>query len=334
MMSADPKSTRAFSIRDVVIVNPGVSDPDLNIEIGGWQGEITDILVCDGEQLVTIAWDEATLQRMEPWVIDYCNQEGIDDKQMTLGVAEISLVTSRDTTSDEMSLGLHLRALTRTAVQQLADSPAVFERGVQYLHSDAIHQFAVTSRGITARVYGHYGDYTVEVVDTPDELEMTCTCPYEGLVCKHLVAVLLRFVEMEKTDILDVALPDVVRQTLAAMSREELLNLLIALSNERDEFRRALMARLTIAPELIARQPRSADQVQALKQQIARFFDGLTHRSYGRHGYYNENEDEDFEDEFYEENMTRRKHIRNLIRSSKSRERSIRSISRRCSGMC
>lgn len=157
--------------------------------------------------MVTIAWDDATRQRMEPWGIEYCEQEGIDCDVMTLDASEVSLVTPGDSTREAVTLGPHLQALTREAVQGLADSSAVFQRGVQYLHSGAIHQFNVTSRRINAKVSGHYGDYSIEIVDTPDELEMTCSCPYEGVVCKHLVAVLLRFVEMEKTDIVDASLP-------------------------------------------------------------------------------------------------------------------------------
>ncbi|HEY3378076.1 MAG TPA: hypothetical protein VGL77_11345, partial [Armatimonadota bacterium] len=108
------------------------------------------------------------------------------------------------------------------------------------------------------------------------------------------VAVLLRFVEMEKTGIVDASLPEVVQQTLSAMSQQELLDLLIDLANERDEFRRALMARLTIAPQLIAQQPRSSAQVQALKKQVAAFFEEIARRAeYGDYG------DEYYDDEYH-----------------------------------
>ncbi|MHB0934754.1 MAG: SWIM zinc finger family protein [Armatimonadota bacterium] len=291
-MPAEPTPVHRYIVHDVVRVNPDVRDPDIDIEIAGWQGSVIEISADEDGQMVTIAWDAATRQRMESWIIDYCEEEGIDCDVMTLSASEVSLVTPGDTAPNESPLGPHLKALTREAVQQLADSPAVFQRGVQYLHSDAIHQFSVTSWQIKAKVNGNYGDYTVEVTDTPDELEMICTCPYEGWVCKHLVAVLLRFVEMDKAAVVDVSLPEIARQTLASMSQQELLQLIFDLANERDEFRRALMARLTIAPQLIAQQPRSSAQVRALKQQIAQFFDELAHRAeYGYDGYYDEEYD-------------------------------------------
>ena len=288
-MPAYPDPVHHFSVHDIVVVNPGVRDPDFDIDIAGWQGMIIDVSAYEDGQMVTIAWDEATMLRMDCSILEYCAQEGIDCNIMTLDASEVSLVTPGETVPEEPPLGPHMKTLTHEAVQQLADSPAVFQRGVQYLHSNAIHQFSVTSQRITAKVYGNYGDYTVEVTDTPDALDMTCTCPYEGMVCKHLVAVLLRFVEMEKTEIVDVTLPEVVRQTLAGMSQQELLLLIFDLANERDEFRRALMARLTIAPQIIAQQPRSSTQVRALKQQIAQFFDELEHHAeYGYDDYYDE----------------------------------------------
>lgn len=284
-MPANHNPAHHFAVHDVVIVNPGVRDSDTDIDIEGWQGEIVEVAADGDEQIVTIAWDATTRLHMEPWIIDFYEQEGIECEEITLNSSEVSLVTPGVVSLDEASICPNLRKMTREAVEQLADSAAVFQRGVQYLHSDAIHQFTVTSRGISAKVYGHHADYTVEVVDSPDKLQLTCSCPYDGIVCKHLVAVLLRFVETDNRDIVNVALPDVVRQTLAGMSQQELLNLIFELANEREEFCRALMARLTISPQLIAQQPRASAQVRALKQQVAAFFDDVERRAeYGDYG--------------------------------------------------
>lgn len=286
-MPANHNPVHHFAVDDIVIVNPGVRGSDIDIDIAGWQGEIVEVSADEDGQLVTIAWDTTTLQNMENWIIDYCEQEGIDSDEMTLRASEVSLMTPGAVSRDESSICPHLQKITRATVEQLADSPAVFQRGVQYLHSDAIHQFTVTSRGISAKVYGNHADYTVEVVDSPDGLKLSCSCPYDGIVCKHLVAVLLRFVESDQVDIVDVALPDVVRQTLTGMSQQELLNLIITLANERDEFCRALMAQLTISPQLIAQQPRSSSQVRALKQQVTAFFDDIKRRA--ENGIYEDN---------------------------------------------
>ena len=47
---------------------------------------------------------------------------------------------------------------------------------------------------ITAKVIGHYGTYTIKIsVDGDDELDYSCTCPYSGAGCKHVVAVLYQW---------------------------------------------------------------------------------------------------------------------------------------------
>ncbi|HEY3379891.1 MAG TPA: hypothetical protein VGL77_20650, partial [Armatimonadota bacterium] len=154
-MATDPTPMRDYRVHDVVIVHPGVRDPDIDIDIAGWQGEVVEVSSDEDGQMVTIAWDDATRQRMEPWVSEYCAQEGIECDLMTLYASEVSLITSGYTTKEGITLGPHLQALTREAVQGLADSSAVFQRGVQYLHSGTIHQFNVTSRRISAKVSGH-----------------------------------------------------------------------------------------------------------------------------------------------------------------------------------
>ena len=97
-------------------------------------------------------------------------------------------------------------------------------------------------------------------------------------------------------ELTDSLLPESVRQTLTAMSQAELLQLLLDVAEERDDFRRALMGRLTIAPQMIAQQQRSSAQVRALKQQIDLFFDEMGWREQ-----YRVDDDDEFGDEDYYE---------------------------------
>lgn len=197
-------------------------------------------------------------------------------------------MTQHNIDPDEISSG-QLCELTIEDLRGLADSPEIYQRGVQYYHSGAIRQLTATNRRITAKISGSYGEYRVEIEETPDDLEMSCTCPYEGVVCKHVVAVLLHFLNMDERQIVDTTLPEVARQTLAAMSQPELLKLILDLA-QRDTFRHALLQRLPIAPQLIVQVPRSPMQVQALKLQIDGFFAALEQcNEYG------------YDDEFYDE---------------------------------
>jgi hypothetical protein len=87
-----------FKIGDSVVVKPGINDPDLGGDIGGWQGRITDIYPTDdGKTSITIAWDSITLRNMPESTIIHCEREGLDWAEMGLPVDEIVLAKARDT---------------------------------------------------------------------------------------------------------------------------------------------------------------------------------------------------------------------------------------------
>ncbi len=83
-----------FKLGDSVVVKPDVIDPDLNVNIGGWQGRISEINQKDN--IVCIAWDSLTLQQMSSDLIDQCEEEGLDWTNMYLNPEEVELTTSRD----------------------------------------------------------------------------------------------------------------------------------------------------------------------------------------------------------------------------------------------
>ena len=91
--------------------------------------------------------------------------------------------------------GAQFRALTRASIQQLADSPAIFQRGERYLRLGTIRNFTAQPGQVSATIHGSYGDYAIIIAEEAHGLHMSCSCPYDGVVCKHMVAVLLRFVE-------------------------------------------------------------------------------------------------------------------------------------------
>jgi hypothetical protein len=83
---------------DSVVVKPGVVDPDLGIQIGGWQGRLVEEPGADG--LVLIAWDSVTLQNMPDAAIEQCEEQGLDWTQMGLEASEVEPATPRDTEKD------------------------------------------------------------------------------------------------------------------------------------------------------------------------------------------------------------------------------------------
>jgi uncharacterized Zn finger protein len=189
---------------------------------------------------------------------------------------------------------MSLKSLTRKDIMQLADSSAVFHRGEEYYRSGAIYQFTVSGDHITAKVRGTYGNYTVEVEDVGDQLEWHCTCPYEGDVCKHIVAALLRYLEgdYEAVAPIEPEAPSALEQTLRAMSHQELLGLILKLASEQADVRRLLLANVSISPQTIRQQPRSSRQVTKLKRDIADFFNEMEHRAQYDDDYYDHEYDE------------------------------------------
>lgn len=307
-------------VGDSVVIKPGVADPDMGDDLGGWQGRVTWIGEDeDGELMVDIAWDSQTLRAIPPEVIRHCEREGLGWDEMTLCRNEVSLTVPRDTPEEVAKTlcnleqqyiideddeeadfltdieGEELRgeypgplsALDVNDVMAMADSPVIFQRGEDYLQAGRVVRFTVSAQGIQARVRGSLDDYQVSIVDSSPDLQLFCDCPYEGEVCKHLVAVLLHYLNARGTvkpvDVktnstrkeIDYAVPAAVRETLQAMAQPELVELMLELVEESDQVLRSLLTRIRIAPESAVRSPRNEAQVTAIKKQVAGFFDEL-----------------------------------------------------------
>ena len=174
---------------------------------------------------------------------------------------------------------MELTALTREDIQSLADNRRVFAGGEEYARTGMIFRFSVTPTGISARVHGHYGDYTTTV--TPD-LKTRCTCPYEGTVCKHVIAVLLRYLDNGYAQVGDLTpgVPSALEQTLTEMPDRDLRSLVLRLVRDDAGVRRALLENVTVAPALLRAQPTDAKQVQALKKAVDKAFGELDGEAY------------------------------------------------------
>ena len=86
-----------LDIGDSVVVKPGVIDPDLDNNIGGWQGRVIE---ADDGDSVFIRWDSITLQKIGLDLAIQCENENLDWAFMTLDMAEIQKAASRDTEKD------------------------------------------------------------------------------------------------------------------------------------------------------------------------------------------------------------------------------------------
>ena len=83
-----------LKVGDSVKVRAGVICPDSEgIDIGGWQGEITDMSKDDnGNPLICIEWDDITLENMPSYFTDQGEEEGLDNNLMYLYIDDVDLV--------------------------------------------------------------------------------------------------------------------------------------------------------------------------------------------------------------------------------------------------
>lgn len=94
----DTERTHDFNVGDSVVVKPGIMDPDFGVEIGGWQGRVSEGLCIEG--MVLIRWDSVTLQNMPDSMIERCEEQGLDWTEMVLEARDVELTNPRDTEED------------------------------------------------------------------------------------------------------------------------------------------------------------------------------------------------------------------------------------------
>ncbi|MBE9108398.1 hypothetical protein IQ273_03060 [Nodosilinea sp. LEGE 07298] len=87
-----------FKIGDSVVVKAQVTDPDFGIDIGGWQGRISEIQADDN--LVCIDWDSQTLKKMPSNFITQCEEQGFGWEQLYLEMTEVEPAEARDTPAE------------------------------------------------------------------------------------------------------------------------------------------------------------------------------------------------------------------------------------------
>ncbi len=77
--------------------------------------------------------------------------------------------------------------------RQVADSKMIFRRGLSLFENGAflLKESDPENGQFTYHVDGSYGDYETRIQIQNGDLRFSCTCPYPGEGCKHVVAVLL-----------------------------------------------------------------------------------------------------------------------------------------------
>jgi phenylpyruvate tautomerase PptA (4-oxalocrotonate tautomerase family) len=101
IQSSFQNSIRDLKVGDCIVVKPGVKDPDYGINIGGWQGRITEIESYQpGQVTIMFQWDSLSLKRMPASAIRRSEENGLDWSTMGLYPEEVEHAEPRDTQAD------------------------------------------------------------------------------------------------------------------------------------------------------------------------------------------------------------------------------------------
>lgn len=79
----------------------------------------------------------------------------------------------------------------------------IFDRGKKLLEEKRILEIEEDKSGIKARIQGsYYSEYTVRIkMKGKEVIDWSCTCPYDGDICKHVVAVLLEVARLRNVKV-------------------------------------------------------------------------------------------------------------------------------------
>ncbi len=91
-----------------------------------------------------------------------------------------------------------MHSLTKDQIVKIADSRVIFQRGKALFHSGTFRclEHEPGENRYVYEVDGNYGDYRTEI-RWNGRLYSSCSCPYPGAGCKHIVAVLLDLLDAQ-----------------------------------------------------------------------------------------------------------------------------------------
>ncbi len=137
-----------------------------------------------------------------------------------------------------------LNSITEIDIKKIADS-VIRARGKAYYKEGLVRSLETNGKKILAEVEGN-SIYDVEISIEKGELECICSCPYDGEICKHVVAVLYQWInrnnEKNKTN-LKIAKSPEYEKYLESLSKKELIFLLLELSKDFKEVKHNLSLR-------------------------------------------------------------------------------------------
>ena len=128
---------------------------------------------------------------------------------------------------------------------------AIFNRGYDYYHDGLVEDFEFDPKKQTfcASIRGSIGNYSIEVWNNDDLLEANCDCPFDGYPCKHIVAVLLYFLDNKDNYLKDLnaqrKMDKIVEDKLSAFPKKQLIQIILSILQKYPSVRRKIVLRLS-----------------------------------------------------------------------------------------
>ena len=173
---------------------------------------------------------------------------------------------------------MQLHSLTREKILGLVGK-TIFDRGVQYAQNGRVVDLLVDpSEGVSALVESN-DTCEVAISEGNQQLEFHCDCPYER-ICKHIVAVLLCYLELPKrsrsSSRKGAQTPKSLRDLLTPLPQSVLLELVLDICQDNKDFANLLRLRL---------QPGAPQILRTLLSRVRRVhlsFEDYDYDGYGR----------------------------------------------------
>ena len=130
---------------------------------------------------------------------------------------------------------IDLKNISKRKIKEFAGE-VIYNRGLDYFHDDMVEDFEYDQKlfSFRAMVHGSHGFYDVEIWNNQGHLEANCNCPYDGYPCKHIVAVLLYFLENKNKYLEELKeqndLESTMSKELSRFTKDELIKMILSFS--------------------------------------------------------------------------------------------------------
>ena len=149
---------------------------------------------------------------------------------------------------------IDLSNISKKKIKEFAGE-VIYNRGFDYFHDDMVEDFEYDPKlfSFQAMVHGSYGFYDIEIWNNQGNLEANCNCPYDGYPCKHIVAVLLYFLENKNKYLTEHKkqsdLESTMSKELSKLPKDELIKIILSFSKNHSTVKRELLLNLSIDNE-------------------------------------------------------------------------------------